>query len=241
MNQDEIYQSENMDMDVNWEVERHLLETKIKDLENALDKSKKNHQKFVDDVIESEDLRNQEFDRVKRELTAINKRQLAEIRQLTKDKKFYEATCNEMMKERERAENSNQSSSVFEPSLQTKSSTTEGLKSGSIIPSTERKSTRNVSKYKISTKLFEDNRKLKDKISKLTKANATLRLQVKQLDNFKTKTQNRKQQVTADQQEMEDLLVSTKRTNSQIFNRSALSKLDQFNQINSNVEHSFQV
>lgn len=100
-NKEEIFESESerMDVDNNWELEKNLLETKIKDLENTLVKSKKFHQKFVDDVIESEEIRNQEFDRVKRELTAINKQQIAEIRVLTKDKNFYEATCNALIKD----------------------------------------------------------------------------------------------------------------------------------------------
>lgn len=46
------YQSDNMDTDDNWEVEKHLLKTTIQELESALDKSKKFHRKFVDDVIE---------------------------------------------------------------------------------------------------------------------------------------------------------------------------------------------
>lgn len=127
-NQEEIFESESMDVDNNWELEKHLLETKIKDLENALVKSKKFHQKFVDDVIESEETRNQEFDRVKRELTAINKQHIAEIRVLTKDKNFYEATCNALIKDTSsKAENSSesQSTSVLKPFEQIKFSTSE--------------------------------------------------------------------------------------------------------------------
>lgn len=65
------------------------------------------------------------------------------------------------------------------------------------------------------------------KVSKLTKANATLRLQVKQLENFKSKIQRKKQQQVDDQQEIDNLLAATTRTNSQIFDQSALSKLNQ--------------
>lgn len=123
------------DMDVdesndtgNWEVEKHLLKQQIKELENALDKSKKLHRKFADDVIESEDIRNRDYDRAKRELIAVNKRQIAEIRELTKDKCFYETTCAELLKEKEmisNADNSSQSTSVLKSFVPTKCSTTD--------------------------------------------------------------------------------------------------------------------
>lgn len=64
-------------------------------------KSKKFHQKFVDYVIQIEEIRNQEFDREKKELIAVNKRQNAQIRELSKDKCFYESTCNDLLKENE--------------------------------------------------------------------------------------------------------------------------------------------
>ncbi len=226
---EEIYESGDMDVDLNnWETEKYLLESKIKDLQNAMDKSKKLHQKFVDDAIESEEIRNREFYRTKRELKAINKQQIAEIRELTKAKNFYELTCNELMKECEKsstAEQSKQSSTNFEP-FQSKSSTAESSK----LPSTsrgERKTTRGASKYKISTKLFEDNKKLKDKISKITKANATLRQQVQRLEKFKLKMKSGKDQQLVDQQKIRDILEWTTATNSQIFNQLALSKLDE--------------
>lgn len=223
------YYYENMDVEDNWESEKHLLETKIRDLEKALDKSKKLHKKFVDDVIESEELRNREFERTTRELKAINKKQAAQIRELTKDKSFYEATCNELMKEKEmssKAVHSKQLSTVFEPFQQTKSKTAASSKSSS-APRNERKTTRGASNYKISTKLFEDNKKLKEKVLKLTQANATLRQQVQRLENANLKMKSGKEQKQADQQKIRDLLVTTTKTNSQIFNQLALSKLDE--------------
>lgn len=228
MNQEEIYETENMDTYDNWEMEKHLLETKIKDLENALNKSKKFHQKFVDDVIESEELRIREFDRSKRELNTTNKQQLAEIRQLNKDKNFYEATCNELLNEKKQPE---QPATFSER----KSSATAG-KAGNTKPSngSRAKTTRSVSQFKISTKVFEDNKKLKDKISKLSMANANLRQQVKRLEKSNLKAKRVEEQHTADQQKMRNLLVSSTRTNKQIFNQLALSKLDESYGIMSN-------
>lgn len=226
------YQSDNMDTDDNWEVEKHLLKTTIQELESALDKSKKFHRKFVDDVIESEEIRNQDFDRMKKELIAVNKRQVNEIRALTKDKKFYEDTCNALIEEKERSntENSNQSPSVDKRIPQTKCSTNESLELTTKSRAGRKRSCSD-SKYKMSTKLFEDNKKLKEKLSKVTKANATLRQRVKQLENFKSKIQSRNQQQATDQQELEDLLLSTTPINSQIFNSSALSQLDRFSRM----------
>lgn len=224
---EEIYQSEDIDIDVgeSWETEKYLLETKIKDLQNALEKSKKFHKKFVDDAIESEEIRNRGFERMKIELKAINKQQIAQIRELTKDKSFYESTCNELMKEKEissKIDHSKQSSTVFEPFQQIKCATAESSKFLS-IPSAERKNIRGASKVK----LFEDNKKLRDKIKELTKTNATLRQQVKRLENIKLKMKNKKEQQQADQQKIKELMVPATRTNSQIFNQLALTKLDE--------------
>lgn len=61
-------------------------------------------------------------------------------------------------------------------------------------PKLQTKSSANDSKYKISTKLFDDNKKLKEKISKLSKSNASFRQQIKKLENFKNKIESRKEQ-----------------------------------------------
>lgn len=164
---------------------------------------------------------------MKKELSAINKQQTAQIRELTKDKNFYEATCNALMKDINKAENPSESTTEPKPFVQIKSSTSETLKSSSRSRSGT-KSARCDSKYKISTKLFEDNKKLWDKLSKLTRANASLRLQVKRMEKAETKFQSKKQQQVSDLHELENLLVATTRTNSQIFDQQALFKLNQF-------------
>lgn len=128
-------------------------------------------------MVESEEIRNREFERTSRELKAINKQQTAQIRELTKDKNFYEATCNELMKEKAMSSKTEQ---------RKKSATAESSKLSSISDAVS-KTARGSSMYKISTKLFEDNKKLKNKVSRLTKANATLRQQVQRLENSKLK------------------------------------------------------
>lgn len=63
--------------------------------------------------------------------------------------------------------------------------------------------------------------------TKLTRDNASLRLKVKQLENFKSKIQNKKNQHEADKKELQYLFESTRRTNGQIFNSEALAKLSE--------------
>lgn len=188
-----VCQTESMNLDEsneadNWEVERHLLKQQIKELQSALNKTKKFHQKFVDEVIQTEEIRIQEFDREKKELVAVNKRQNAEIRELTKDKLFYETTCTALIQEKEKSSNADsQSVERQESLLQSKRSTTRIPKLPTLGSSSE-------SKYKISTKLFLENKKLKEKVKQLTKSNAGLRLNIKQLENFKNKIESRKEQ-----------------------------------------------
>lgn len=231
-------------MDDNWEVEKQLLETKVKDLEKALDKSKKLHRKFVEDVIDSEELRNQDFDRLKKELVAVNKRQATEIRELTKDTNFYEATCNALMKETStHADNLLESSSRVNEFPQTTdtldvTANQATLQTGQATIRNVRKVIRSGGKYKISTKLFEENKKIKQKNAKLTAANAHLRLRVKQLEHFKNKCKKITQQQVADQQELHNLLTSTTRTNREIFSPSALSQLGRFSLMRSKNDQS---
>lgn len=248
--QEIIFESDTMDLDqvneeVNWEVER-------KELESALNKAKKFHQKFVDDVIQTEEIRNQEFYIKKRDLIAVNKRQNAQIRELSKDKSFFESTCNALLKEKEVSCTSISQSTEPQESMPPSKRSTHRT--------TQIKSSCSASKFKISTKLFDDNEKLKEKLAKLSKSNTSLRLQVKKLENFKKKIENRREQqvrVSTNLQIMSTLLSfslfsiittgrrsastgcllqSTTRTNRQIFNASVLSRLDQFNRMQPNVE-----
>lgn len=187
-----IYESENMDFEEasemdNWEMERQLLQQQVKDLDSALNKSKKFHQKFVDDVVHSEEVRNQEFEREKREMIGVNKQQAAQIRELTKEKIFYETTCAALMQE------ADMRPPEIQPAEKQKSLPPSNRLTRRNTGKTKSKTAVNDSNFKISTKLFHDNKKLKEKVSKLTKLNADLRRQVKQLENFKSKTETKKQ------------------------------------------------
>ncbi|KAJ6645237.1 hypothetical protein Bhyg_00441, partial [Pseudolycoriella hygida] len=77
------------------EAENYSLTQQIKQLENVLDKEKKFHRKFVEDVIQSEELRNLDFEKERKELLADKKRLAAENRQLKIDN-IIQLTTNNM-------------------------------------------------------------------------------------------------------------------------------------------------
>lgn len=126
--------------------------------------------------------------------------------------------------------NESESSSFSNPSYRTRHSlqiSQQSLNSSSVrSPSSiQKKSSKLIAK--VSEKLFEENKKFKLKITKLTKDNAALRARVNQLENYKTKTQNKQKQQLADRNELETLFESTKRTNDQFFDAKSLYELGQ--------------
>ncbi len=80
------------------EADKHSLTQQIKQLENSLDKEKKFHRKFVDDVIQSEEMRNLDFEKQRREFLENIKQLVAANRQLTNDKAFYKTSYDSLMK-----------------------------------------------------------------------------------------------------------------------------------------------
>lgn len=83
------------------EAEKHYLNQRIKELENAVEKQKKFHRKFVEDVVESEEIRIQDFDKERKELVEDRKRLVTENRQLAKDKLFYHHAYSQLIKDEE--------------------------------------------------------------------------------------------------------------------------------------------
>ncbi len=81
------------------EAENDRLNQQIAMLEKALDKQKKLHRKFAEDVVESERIRNQDFRCEKQSLKAINASLDKENRQLVKDVSFYKTAYEELVKE----------------------------------------------------------------------------------------------------------------------------------------------
>lgn len=206
------------------EAEKHSLAQQVKQLENALDKEKKFHRKFVEDVIQSEETRNLDFEKQRKELLEDNKRLASEKRQLANDKSFYKTSYDSLMKEEELKKKNNcygtHSSSISDSLSSNYSTANESVSSRSNY---QQKKSKVISK--LSEKTFEENKRLKLRTTKLTGDNASLRLKVKQLENFKNKIQNKSFQHEADKNELQNLFQSTKRTNEQIFTPEALFKL----------------
>lgn len=204
------------------EAEKHSLTQQIKQLENGLDKEKKFHRKFVEDVIQSEEMRNLDFEKQRKELLEDKKRLLAENRQLTNDKSFYKTSYDSLMRE-EDLKNKNHSNRTHSTSIPDSlssnySTANESARESVSLPSiNQQKKSKMISK--LSEKIFEENKKLKLRTKKLTRDNASLRLKVKQLENFKSKIQNKTFQHEADKNELQNLFESTRRTNGQIIFR----------------------
>lgn len=220
------------------EAERHSLADQIKQLERALDKEKKFHRKFAEDVIQSEESRNLDFEKQRKELLEQNKKLVAVNRELTKENSFYKTSYDSLMKEEDSKDryHSAHSSSSYSAHSSSNYSAHSSCISDSIssnystatesasLPSKSRiKKSKEISK--LSEKIFEENRRLKMRNTKLARDNTSLRLKVKQLENFKNKIQNKTSQHEADKIELQSLFQSTRRTNGQIFNPLALSKL----------------
>lgn len=209
------------------EGENYNLSQQIKQLESALDKQKKYHRKFVEDVIQSEEIRNKDFDKERKELVDDRKRLITENRVLAKDKSFYQTAYDALMAENNSNHSSKSSGQLVRAtfrSYNTRSSINSlSTPEPSSLSSVQHRSSKVISKA--SEKLFEENKKLKLKIMKLTKDNALLRSKHAQLENFKKKMENKKLQQEMEENELKNLIQSTKRTNTQIFNADVLSKL----------------
>lgn len=209
------------------EAEKDSLTQQTKQLENALDKEKKFHRKFVEEVIQSEEMRNVDFEKQRKELLENNKRLVSEKRQVSNDLAFYKTSYDSLMKEEDskKKNHSHRTYSSFNPDSLSNSSSNYSTANESVpLPSiNQQKKSKVISK--LSEKIFEENKRLKLRTTKLTRDNATLRLKVKQLENFKSKIQNKTFQHEADKNELQNLFESTRRTNGQIFNPEALSKL----------------
>lgn len=225
------------------EAENGCLTQQINQLENALQKQKKFHRKFAEDVTEAEEMRIKDFTDEVKGLREENKRVMTENRVLATDKSFYQTAYDLLTREddknisKERSNNSSQSMpKPSQLSYNTRSSEL-GMSplpsnrfSASDVCSPSKTQNRNKSLKevsKLSEKWFESSKKIKLKAAKLTKANASMRLKIKQLEKFKNKIQNRKSQQEASLSELQTLFESTRSTNKQIFNLEVLIKLGQ--------------
>lgn len=200
-------------------LENQILVEKVTQLEKALTKAKDNHRKFVSDVVESEEMRNREFDNEKKNLKEENKRLIEQYRQVSKDLTFYRTGFEELIHEAEK------NASTISTSTSTRSTTV--FHSSDITPTTPSKNRTDGIKVitRTSDKLYRENNILREKISKLTKDRQILRAKVKQLENFKNSMNKKSTAHLNYLKELEQLVDTSKVKNGKTFNSTILAKL----------------
>lgn len=226
----------------NFEAEIFLLTEENSKLEKALDKQKKLHRKYAEDLVVSENIRVQDFKEEKRALVEQNKLLLKETRQLTKDVSFYKKGFEELVKEDEAAKRLNQTTAMnreqqiasapYSPPARitrTSSVATSTMKAigSSTIYSSESKHKSSKVLSQISQKLLVENKKIKMKLDSLNKTIKILKSKNQKLEDFKKKIENKKLKFLQDSDELALLVKSTETTNGTTFTPEVLAKLGQ--------------
>lgn len=226
----------------NFETEVFRLSHENEQLQKALQKQKQFHRNFADEVAAMEKVRIRDFNEEKRSLSALNKTLIKENRQLNIDVTFYKQAHQELVNRSEAASSSqlcqrtasNSSLPASPPPLRvrvtrktTKSAATatsepENISYRSAVCVCKQTSSKTV---KNSTKMFEEIKKLKSKISTLSTTIAMLKKENKRLESFRIKIDNKKLKFQDDSVELERLVRFTKKSNKNTFNAEALSML----------------
>ncbi len=210
------------------EVETCVLLEKIRMLENALEKEKKFHRKYADEVTDTETLRIADFKKEKqtynKEINLLRKTNL----RLVKDVAFYQKVFEELESERQTAKNSppKAPAQTYESESQTYESETQTDSSRMRSSSSKQRSTKEVSKINLS--LFDENKKLQSKVSDLntTVVVAVLKKKIKQLEDFqKKKIETKKTRFCRDTEELERLVDSFKPKNKDKYTINVLNIL----------------
>lgn len=209
----------------NLETENHILAGRLNMLEKKMEKEKKFHRKFADEVSASESLRSEDFRKEKQAIVEENKSFIRENRQLKKDVDFYKKAHAELTKEDELGGIANSFKQIQnprqEPSL-SKSTRASRFQSIVYLPTNcTHKSAKVLGKT--NDKLYEDNKKLRLKISSLNADAAILKRKIKQLENFKVKIDNKKAKFLQDSELLEEVVASTRTTNKDVYNSDVLA------------------
>lgn len=192
---------------------QHLYEKNIL-LEKALEKEKKFHRKFADEVSATEMIRIQDFKKEKGAYIEENKSLIKINRQLVKDVEFYKKAYEELAKDESTVPtsiNSPTSESISERRTQSTSTSESQTASNRLPPSLK--------------KMYEENKKLKSKISDINATVAALKRKNKQLENFRNKIEKKKSKFFRDSEELERLVDSSKKKNRDIFTPEVLAMI----------------
>lgn len=211
------------------EAEIFRLTQQFTDVEKALEKQKKFHRKYAEDVVVTEKLRIQDFKEEKRSLIEQNTLLIKENRQLTIDSTFYKKAYEELANEVEPASISQSnlrtaSNSSFSASVPAATSVTDAVNSSKC----SHKSSKVLSK--ISEKLLLENKKLKVKLENLNATIRILKSKNQKLENFKKKIDTKKMKFSQDSDELAKLVESTKTKNETTFNHEVLAKLGELSE-----------
>lgn len=227
------------------ENEAILLTHQNEQLQKALEKQKVFHRNYADDVASMEKIRNQDFKEERRSLTEENKNLIKINRQLNIDVSFYKQAVEELSAEHGQACNSQSNRTpVSNIQLQvspsspvtTKKVTRKVVKTAATATSRtesiprvplfcECKHTSSKVLTKVNDKMFQENKKLKSKISNLNATITVLTKKNKQLEIFQIKIDNKKFKYQENSAELELLVESTKKRNKHTFNAEALEML----------------
>lgn len=195
------------------EAENQHLQDKIISLKKALEKEKKNHRKFADDVTETEKIRNADFKKEKREYVEENKSLRQRNKQLAKDVEFY-------MKAHEELANAVQSTVV----QSTATNCPEPSKTIEPIPEDPEQPASNYRRsgkhqesskkvVKINLMLYEENKNLLSKIKDFRSTVSDLRKKIKQLEDLRNKIDNKRNKFCQDSRELQRLVDLSRKKN----------------------------
>lgn len=204
------------------ELENLKLFEQVTGLEKALDKQKKLHRNFVDDVVETERIRLGDFNKERQEFIKENKSLVGQNRQLTKDVLFYKNAYEELAKEPTEAK------PTCKPVLaegQTLAQSTSKSAASYLSTDCNHKSSKVLTK--INEKLFLENKKLKLKVNNLTETNRLLNKKKKQLEDTQKKFNRKKLETERNIDKLAKLVDSANVKNKHIFTPKVLAKLNE--------------
>lgn len=227
--------------------ENHLLQNDLDQIKKSFERYKDLHRKFVEDTIESEKLRIDDYNKLKKSLSDDISSLRSENNRIKKDLSFYKKCCQEFNKEddqlrkksprndvsiiKSNQDKFNQKDEIPIIKRVTRSSTSDTrtpepqIESNLCSNKNQYRSNNPKVFFKINEKLFEENKKLKLKISVLTKDNNLLRTKNKQLDNFKNKINDKKKILNQKLDELDKLASLNEQKNGEKFSQNVLDEL----------------
>lgn len=206
------------------EADKQHLHDKTILLEKALEKEKKNHRKFADDVTEIEKIRNADFKKEKHEYVEENKSLRQKTKQLAKDVEFYKKAHEELAKVVQ---------STVQPTATNCPEPSNTIESNPEDPEQRASNYRRSNKHQDSSKkvvkinlmLYEENKKLQSKIKDFRSTVSDLKKKIKQLESVRNKIDNKRNKFCQDSEELQRLVDLSRKKNRDTYTPEVLSML----------------